>query len=78
VSRNLDIDPKSLKSWVALYNAGTLKGTLGITKLTPDQLRIRELERELAIAREKRDILKKATAYFHAQSCRFSGLDWRG
>jgi transposase len=64
VSRNLDIAPKSLKSWIALYNAGELKGSLGVTKLTPDQLRIRELERELAIAREERDILKKATAYF--------------
>jgi len=64
VSRNLDIDAKSLKSWVALYDAGTLKGSLGVTKLNPDQLRIRELERELAIAREERDILKKATAYF--------------
>ncbi len=64
VARNLDIDPKSLKSWVKLYDAGVLKGSLGVTKLTPDQLRIRELERELAIAREERDILKKATAYF--------------
>lgn len=33
-------------------------------EFTSDQLRIRELERELAIAREERDILKKATAYF--------------
>ena len=64
VSRNLDIDPKSLKSWVALYDAGALKGSLGVTKLSSDQLRIRELERELAIAREERDILRKATAYF--------------
>ena len=64
VSRNLDIDQKSLKSWVALYDAGAFKGSLGVTKLSPDQLRIRELERELAIAREERDILKKATAYF--------------
>ena len=64
VSRNLDIAPKSLKTWVALYDAGTLKASIGVAKLTPDQLRIRELERELAIAREERDILKKATAYF--------------
>jgi transposase len=64
VGRNLDVAPKSLKSWVALHDAGELKGSLGVTKLTPDQLRIRELERELAIAREERDILKKATAYF--------------
>ena len=64
VSRNLEISPKSLNAWMVLYEAGTLKGTLGVTKLTPAQLRIRELERELAIAREERDILKKATAYF--------------
>lgn len=64
VGRNLDVAPKSLKSWVALHDSGELKGSLGVTKLTPDQLRIRELERELAIAREERDILKKATAYF--------------
>jgi transposase len=64
VSRNLDIAPKSLKSWLKLHDAGALKGSLGVTKLTPDQLRIRELERELAIAREERDILKKATVYF--------------
>ena len=62
VSRNLDIAPKSLKTWVALYDAGTLKASIGVAKLTPDQLRIRELERDLAIAREERDILKKATA----------------
>lgn len=64
VSRNLDIAPKSLKTWVALYDAGRLKASIGVAKLNPDQLRIRELERDLAIAREERDILKKATAYF--------------
>jgi len=36
---------------------GTLKASLGADKLTPDQLRIRELERELAIAKMERDIL---------------------
>jgi transposase len=78
VSRNLEIAPKSLRIWLSQYGTGSLKGSLGVDKLLSDQLRIRELERELAIAREERDILKKATAYFHAQSCRFSGLDWRG
>ena len=46
----------------ALYEAGTLKASIGVAKLTSDQLRIRELERQLAIAREARDLLKKATA----------------
>lgn len=64
ISRNLDIAPKSLRTWLSQYDAGSLKGSLGVGKLTPEQLRIRELERDLAIAREERDILKKATAYF--------------
>ena len=33
VSRNLDIDPKSLKSWVTLYDAGALKSSLGAINL---------------------------------------------
>ena len=44
-----------------MYDAGVLKGSLGVTKLSPDQWRIRELERELAIAKMERDILKKAS-----------------
>ena len=31
-----------------MYDAGTLTASIGVAKLTPDQLRIRELERELA------------------------------
>ena len=54
---------------MALYEAGTLKASIGVAKLTSDQLRIRELERELAIAREARDLLKKATAWLK-RSCR--------
>ncbi len=38
---------------------GKLKSSLGASKLTADQQRIRELERELAIAKMERDILKK-------------------
>ena len=62
--RQLDVDPKSIRAWIAQAERGELKATLGAAKLTADQQRIRELERELAIAREERDILKKATAYF--------------
>jgi transposase-like protein len=39
-----------------------------ISKLTVDQQRIRELERELVIAKMERDILKKATAFFAKES----------
>ncbi len=61
--RHLVVHPKSIRAWLAQAERGELKATLGATKLTADQQRIRELERKLAIAREERDILKKATEY---------------
>jgi transposase len=67
-SRKLDIAPKSLRTWMEQAERGQLKSSLGAAKLTPDQQRIRELERELAIARMERDILKKATAFFARES----------
>ena len=68
VSRKLDIGTKSLRTWIDQQSRGTLKASLGADKLTPDQMRIRELERELAIAKMERDILKKATAFFAKES----------
>jgi transposase len=67
-ARKLDIDPKSLKQWKDQHERGELKASQGISKLTVDQQRIRELERELAIAKMERDILKKATAFFAKES----------
>jgi len=67
-SRKLDVSTKSLRTWINQQMQGTLKASLGADKLTPDQLRIRELERELAIAKMERDILKKATAFFAKES----------
>ena len=58
--RKLDIATKSLRTWVEQLERGQLKASLGASKLTVDQQRIRELERELAIAKMERDILKKA------------------
>ena len=67
-SRKLDVATKSLRTWMDQQERGTLKSSLGASKLTVDQQRIRELERELAIAKMERDILKKATAYFARES----------
>jgi transposase len=58
-----------LNNWVDQHQTGQLNGSQGVNKYTPDQLRIKELERELAIAKMERDILKKATAYF-AKECK--------
>ena len=42
------------------------------------KLEIAKIQKALKRATEVREILKKAALYFHAQSRRFSGLDWRG
>ena len=68
VSRKLDIATKSLRTWIDQQERGELRSSLGASKLTPDQQRIRELERELAIAKMERDILKKATVFFASES----------
>ena len=67
-ARKLDIATKSLREWKEQHERGELKAGLGISKLTVDQQRIRELERELAIAKMERDILKKVTAFFAKES----------
>ena len=67
-ARRLDIATKSLREWIAQAQQGTLKGSLGANKLSVEQQRIRELERELSIAKMERDILKKATVFFARES----------
>ena len=68
VSRKLDVATKSLRTWMDQQRRGELRSSLGASKLTVDQQRIRELERELAIAKMERDILKKATVFFASES----------
>jgi transposase len=66
--RKLDLGTKSIRTWMVQQERGELKSSLGMSKLTVDQQRIRELERELAIAKMERDILKKATVFFAKES----------
>jgi transposase len=66
-ARRLDIASTSLHGWIRQAQAGKLKPS-GKAGLSTEQQRIRELERELAIVRMERDILKKATAYFAKES----------
>ena len=58
VGRLLDVNPKLIRAWIAQAERRT-QSHARIAKLNADQQRIRELERELAIAREERDTLKK-------------------
>jgi transposase-like protein len=64
VSRKLDIAPHSLRTWIDQQARGTLKASLG-----DDQLRIRELERDLAIAKMERDCSRRLNI---DSPCRFN------
>lgn len=66
--KKLDVATKSLRTWMAQGERGELKASLGASKLTAEQQRIRELERELAVTKMERDVLKKATAFFARES----------
>ena len=47
-SRKLDVATKSLRTWMDQQERGKLKSSLGASKLTVDQQRIRELESQFA------------------------------
>lgn len=61
VARDLGIDPDTLRRWLrqADVDAGRLHGTT-----TDEKAELIRLRREVALLREERDILQKATAYF--------------
>ena len=61
VARDLGIDPDTLRRWLrqADVDAGRLAGAT-----TDEKAELARLRREVALLREERDILQKATAYF--------------
>lgn len=73
--RQLDVAPKSIRSWIEEAEGGELKASLGASKLTADQQRIQELERELAIALEERDILKKPSRTLQNSRSKYAMID---
>ncbi len=64
VCRDLDLVDSAVRRWLDQYEAEQA-GQPGIGKpLTPEQQRIRELERENQRLREDVSLLKKASAFF--------------
>ena len=61
VARDLGIDPDTLRRW--LRQADVDAGRLQVAT-TDEQAELARLRREVALLREERDILQKATAYF--------------
>jgi transposase len=64
VARDLGIHENLLWKWKQNYLADGDSAFPGKGKLKPEDEELRRLKRELADAREERDILKKALAVF--------------
>jgi transposase len=64
VARELGIRPELLHRWKSEYASDPDQAFPGKGRMKPDEEYVRRLERELAQARQERDILKKALAYF--------------
>jgi transposase len=55
---------QTLGNWIKLHRAGQLKGVVGKSAVTAEQMEISRLRAELARVTMERDILGKATAFF--------------
>ena len=66
--RSLGINPNMLSRWQREQEAQGEHAYPGNGRLTPEQQRIHELEKENRRLQMERDILKKATAFFAKES----------
>ena len=57
----MNVGPTTLESWVRQLRRERKGVTLTATPITPDQQRIRELEKQVRRLEEQNTILKKAT-----------------
>jgi transposase len=64
IERELGIGKGNLWRWKRKFAADGEQAFPGHGRLTPEQEELRRLKRELEIARQERDILKKAVAIF--------------
>ena len=64
IERDLGISPTLLSRWKRELSKNGEVAFPGQGRLTPDEERMRQLERENEILRQERDILKKAVAIF--------------
>ena len=68
VARDLDLTPSSLGNWVRHAQADRSKGRTGMT--TAEREELARLRKELRIAQEEREILKKAATFFARETTR--------
>jgi transposase len=65
-ARDLGLTESSLRNWVEQVRADQTHGKTGLT--TAEREELARLRKELRIAQEEREILKKAAAFFAKQS----------
>jgi transposase len=63
-ARSLGVVEQTLWNWIKAQKAGKLVANGRGSKLTAEQIEIRQLRAELARVKMERDILGKAAAYF--------------
>lgn len=63
-ARSLGVAEQTLWNWTQAYKTGKLKANGRGSKLTAEQIEIRQLRAEVARLKMERDILGKAAAYF--------------
>jgi len=68
LERDLDIGRGNLWRWKREFAENGEDAFPGHGRLTPEQEQLRQLEREIEVLRQERDILKKAVAIFSRPS----------
>ena len=67
-ARSLGIDAKMLSRWVKEHKADDAHAFRGNGKLTPEQEEIRKLKAQVKRLQMEKEILKKATVFFAAET----------
>ena len=67
-ARSLGIDAKMLSRWVKEHEADDSHAFRGNGKLTPEQEEIRKLKAQVKRLQLEKEILKKATVFFAAET----------
>ena len=67
-ARSLDINTNMLGRWVKEHQADDDRAFRGNGKLTPEQEQLRALKARVRHLEMERDVLKKATVFFAAQT----------
>lgn len=67
-AQELGVSQSALRKWVTAQRGNGANAFPGSGKLSPEDQKIRDLEKRIRVVEMERDILKKATAFFAKES----------